>query len=264
MNKNRIIIFSIVGILLASSLMVAVDFAAAQTSSVQNPIANRILSASWVRINGIIKQWGTTDVQGLLQTQARAATNTASIQKSLTSATAMWTTNITREIAAVRTKENFTYVYYVARLPNASISTATVNSATDYALTGTWNLANITSTITIITDENGGIVKVHRDQDITTDKAAGVLTITGSTFTLSIIGMDQLTGPVYRSITRAWYNPFKMTDDSTISTVTKSDVNVIAQNYGAMPGWGNFDPSMDFNNNFRVDIADISTVAAQM
>lgn len=55
-----------------------------------------------------------------------------------------------------------------------------------------------------------------------------------------------------------------MTDDSAGKVVTSSDVNVVAQNYGAMPGWGNYDSSMDFNNNYRVDIADISTVAANM
>jgi hypothetical protein len=31
-----------------------------------------------------------------------------------------------------------------------------------------------------------------------------------------------------------------------------------------MPGWGNYDTRMDFNNNYRVDIADISTVASNM
>ena len=76
--------------------------------------------------------------------------------------------------------------------------------------------------------------------------------------------MEDLTGTVHRSITRAWYNPFKMTDDSTTSTVTSADVHTVAACYGAMPGWGNYDMSMDFNNNYRVDIADISTVAHNM
>ena len=52
-----------------------------------------------------------------------------------------------------------------------------------------------------------------------------------------------------------------MTDDSTTSTVTRDDVKAIAQNYGAMPGWGNYNVNMDFNHNYRVDIADISSVA---
>ncbi len=142
------------------------------------------MSASWIRLNGVINQWGTTDVRGTIQTQARAATHQISGFNQLTSATAMWTTNTTREISAAQSKENFTYFYYVARLPNASISAANVDSASGYALSGTWNLANITATITVITDDNGIITKVHREQDITPSQASGELTVTGNTFTL--------------------------------------------------------------------------------
>jgi len=34
--------------------------------------------------------------------------------------------------------------------------------------------------------------------------------------------------------------------------------------YGAMPGWGNYDARMDFCGHFKIDIADLSTVAANM
>ena len=261
MNKNKVIIFAIIGLLLASCLTVAVNFATAMPTSTTDTMANRLMSASWIRLKGVVTQWGTTDVRGTLQTQARVATRQVSGVNELTSATAIWTTNLTREISAVKSISNFTYVYYVARLPNASIASATVDSATAYSLSGTWNLANVTSTITILTDDSGAITKIHRDQDIITSKASGKLTVTGNTFTLNIEGINPLTGSVFRTITRSWYNPFKMTDDSTTSTVTRNDVRAIAQNYGAMPGWGNFDSNMDFNNNYRVDIADISSVA---
>lgn len=261
MNKNRVIIFAVIGILLASSLTAAVSFAAAMPSNIVDTASNRLMSASWIRLNGVITQWGTTDVRGILQTQAKAATHQVSGLNQLTSATAIWTTNISREISAIQSKENFTYSYYVARLTNASITAANVDSATTYSLSGTWNLANVTSTITVLTDEKGTIIKVHRDQDITTAKVTGDLTVTGNTFTISITNLDALNGTVFRAITRSWFNPFKMTDDSSTSTVTRSDVKAIAQSYGAMPGWGNYDLSKDFNNNYRIDIADISTVA---
>jgi hypothetical protein len=265
MNKNKVLISAVIAILLVSSLAVAVDFAAASPfgNSAAN-VANRLVSASWIRINGVIDKWGTTDVRGQLQTYARTAVRESTDNNQITSATAIWTTNITRAISAARAKENFTYLYYVARLPNASISSVNADSASSYFLSGTWNLATITSTITVLTNENGTIIKVHRDQDIVPSQAYGELTITGNQFTLSITGIDPLTGSVWRSITRSWFNPFKMTDDSTTAIVTKSDVNAVAQCYGAMPGWGNYDTSMDFNNNYRVDIADISTVAANM
>ncbi len=263
MNK-KIVIFAVISILLVSSLALAIEFAAARPSIIEN-ISNRLTQASWVRLNGNISQWGTEDVRGQLQTQARTSTHESSGNKQLTSATAMWTTNTSRAIQSLRTKENFTYTYYVARLTNGSVSTLNADSATNsYFLNGTWNLAKITATTTVNTDENGTITHVHRDQDTTPSKAYGELSVNGNQFTLNINGIDQLSGSVYRQITRSWFNPFKMTDDSTNSAVTHTDVKTIAKCYGNMPGWGNFDASMDFNNNYRVDIADISTVAANL
>ena len=211
MNQNKALIFAIIGILLSSCFTAAFSFAAAMPTNKGNTVSNRLLSASWIKINGAISDWGKTDVRGQLQTQARESTHLRSDINQLTSATAIWTTNITREISTYKAKENFTYVYYVARLPNASISTANVNSASEYTLSGTWNLANITSTIIVLTDENGVITQVHRDQTIKPGKASGELTITGNQFTLKINGIETLSGEVYRTISRAWNNPYKMT-----------------------------------------------------
>ena len=262
MNKIKTIVFAVVGILLISSLALAIETVAARPS-IADSIANRLTQASWVRINGVIDQWGTTDVRGQLQVQTRSAIHDLSDAKEFTSATAIWTTNTSRAIQSVQTKENFTYVYYVARLPNASVTNVDISDG-NYLVSGTWNLANITSTITVYTDDSGTIIRVHRDQDIVPGRANGELTITGNELTLQIDDNDALTGSVYRSINRSWHNPFKLSDDAGTNAVTRTDVRTIAQCYGAMPGWGNYDTSMDFNNNYRVDIADISTVAANM
>lgn len=267
MNKNKAIIFAVVGVLLASSLALAVDSAAAMPGGMITS-SNRPVSSSWIRINGVINQWGTTDVRGQLQTQARTALLQSSDTRQLASASAIWTTNITRAIQEVRAKENFTYVFYAARLLNASVSTLSADSsASNYVIGGTWNIATVTSNVTILTNADGTIARVLRNQDITTQKAYGELTITDnwSKFTLAINGIDPLTGSVLRSMTRQMqFNHFKLTDDSVSSTVTKADIREVARNYGAMPGWGSYDTRMDFNNNYRVDIADISTVAANM
>ncbi len=260
MNKTATIA-ALTAILVISSLAITVEFASA-AMPIRNHITEKLTQASWVRINGNIQQWGTTDVRGQLQTQARTAVRNQGA-KEITTATAIWTTNTTRAIQAARTKANFTYNFYVARLPNASVTTQTVASGS-YFLSGTWNIANVTSTVIVFTDENGTVTRVHRDQDATPMTAYGELSVNGNEFTLTITGLEQLSGSVYRSITRSWFNPFKMTDDSINSAVTRNDVKAIAGCYGNMPGWGNFDAGMDFNNNYRVDIADISTVAANM
>ena len=164
MNKNKTLIFAVIGILLVSSLALAVDAATAMPQVMAN-IVSKVASATWVRINGNVNQWGTTTVHGQIQTQARAAVLLNSDTKELTSATAIWTANTSRPIQSVRAEENFTYVFYVARIPNASISTASV-SIESYFLNGTWNFAKVTSTVTIIDNDEGTITHIHRDQDV--------------------------------------------------------------------------------------------------
>jgi hypothetical protein len=283
MRKTKAIIALSISILLVSTMALAIETVSAkpnimgqiqqniqQFTDHNNPMggnfSNRLTQASWVRMNGNITQWGTEAVSGVLQTQGRTASHQFTGNNQVSSATAMWTTNTSRAIAAYRAKENFTYTFYVARLTNASVSTMDSNTSTGtYFLNGTWSLQKIVSTITVNTNENGTITHVNRNQDITPTSAYGELSVTDNKFTLAINGQDPLTGTVFRSITRSWYNPFKMGDfDSTTNTVTHTDVHTIAHCYGAMPGWGNFDSSMDFNNNYRVDIADISTVAANV
>ncbi len=267
MNTKKAIIFALVGILLVSSLGLAVEVASARMvdrNSVMgnSMISNRLTSATWQRVIGIAQQWGDVNVNGSLQVQARTAVHNETDSKALAQATAIWTTNLTRPIEGVRDRENFTYVYYVARLVNSSITSQTYENGV-FTLTGTWKVANITANITVITNDDGYITRVIRTQDIKPDQATGTLTIADNKFTLALDNKDPLTGSVIRSVTRSWNNPFKMADDST-NTITRYDVHAIGQCNGAMPGWGNYNSNMDFNNNFRVDIADISTVAANV
>src|SRR5665647_224916 len=192
MKRKKALIFAVIGILVVSSLALAVDVAMAMPLGMAN-IVNKVASASWVRINGNVNLWGTTTVHGQLQTQARAAVLLNSDTKELTSATAIWTANNSRPIQSVRANENFTYVFYVARIPNASISTASV-SAGSYFLNGTWNFAKVTSIVTIITNDDGTITHIHRDQDVSQMRAYGELSITGNQYTLKINNIDQLSG----------------------------------------------------------------------
>jgi hypothetical protein len=49
---------------------------------------------------------------------------------------------------------------------------------------------------------------------------------------------------------------------SASESVSKTDLAAVAKCYGNMPGWGNYDQKMDFN--YRIDIADVATVAAKV
>src|SRR3990170_2018335 len=275
MNKKIAIAF--IAIIAVSSLSLAASFANALPWMGQRnffnrmagaSMSNRLIERSWVRINGVITQWGTTDVNGFLQTRARTAIFDTSDTRQLAAAGAIWTTNTSRPISAVRAKENFTYAFYAARLTNASVSSLTIGT-NNFFINGTWNVYKITSNVTITTN-NGDITNIHRESDTSVAKAYGELNVTNNwkNFTLAITGYDPLTGLVTRTRTGMMqFSPFKIADSEQVSqsdVVSKADLVACAKNYRAMPGWGNYDQRMDFNNNYKIDITDLATVAANM
>jgi hypothetical protein len=269
MNKKISVIFAVIALI----AVISVSFAGVNASvmgqqNMQTNMSNPLTQRSYIRINGIITQWGTTAVNGAIQTQAGTSMRTDLSTNQLATATALWTTNISRPISAVQSKQNFTNTFYEARLTNASVSTLSATSAaTNYFLNGTWNVYTVVNTVTINTNTNGQITSIHRTSDTSVQKAYGELNVTSNwtKFTLSITGIDPLTGSVFRSVTRqVQFNPFKVTDDTTTNVVTRADVAAVIHAYGAMPGWGNYDARMDFCGHYKIDIADLSTVAAKV
>src|SRR3990170_5954801 len=222
MNKKIAIAF--IAIIAVSSLSLAASFANALPWMGQRnffnrmagaSMSNRLIERSWVRINGVITQWGTTDVNGFLQTRARTAIFDTSDTRQLAAAGAIWTTNTSRPISAVRAKENFTYTFYAARLTNASVSSLTIGT-NDFFINGTWNVYKITSNVTITTNSDDDITNIHRESDTSVTKAYGELSVTNNwkEFTLALDGYDILYCNVTRTRTGSMmFNPFKITED---------------------------------------------------
>ena len=103
--------------------------------------------------------------------------------------------------------------------------------------------------------------------DKTVEQVEGVLTVTDnwSKFTLSLDGIDDLTGSVARSVIRQFeFNPFKVTEDISTNFVTEADVAAVIRAYGAMPGHGNYNPRMDFRGHYKIDTTSLSTVASNL
>ena len=266
MTKNKKLIFVVIGILLVTSLL-TVEFVSA--FPMQARMSNRPVMANWIRLKGPVKMLGDEPVTGLLQVTARLATLQSSETRELTSASAIWTKD-SRPIDAIKAKESFTYTFYSARLLKDPAPLVT-NSENTYTIVGSWNVATVTCSVTITKNTDGVITNVQRKSETNVDpKVDGKLVVTGmSEFTLTLTGKPALTGSVNRYVTRQMqFNPFKITDDTignvVSNTVTREDIKAVTKCYGAMPGWGSYDTRMDFNNNYRVDIADISTVAANM
>jgi hypothetical protein len=267
MTKNTKLIFAVIGLLLVTCLL-TVEFASALP--MPNRMSNRPVQANWIRLKGPVNEWGGEDVTGLLQVTARSAALQSSETRELTSASAIWTKDTIRPIDAIKAKESFTYTFYSARLLRDTAPMVT-NSENTYTIVGSWNVATVTCSVTITTNTDGDITNVQRKSETNVDpKVEGTLVVIGmSEFTLTLADKPALTGSVNRYVTRQMqFNPFKITDDTignvVSNTVTREDIKAVTKCYGAMPGWGSYDTRMDFNNNYRVDIADISTIAANM
>ena len=219
---------------------------------------------SWVRLNGIVETWGTQEVNGSLSVNARTINSDEHVRQAAF-ATAIWsnTTN-------TKANGNFSYSFYAAKLVQANISQADFEE-NDYFLNGTWNVFNVTITQTLIKtgDLQSGYTGDRHTETYTkklATNASGALNVTDgtTTFLLSIEGIEDLTGVVGRArMAQMTFNQFKVNEDDT-ETVTRVDLKTLARNLGARPGWGAYDSNMDFNCNYKIDIADLSTVAANV
>ena len=273
MNKKISLSLAIIAIIVVSSIGLAgVNASIVGQSSMAANMPNGLTQRSNIRINGWISQWETsptaTSVKGMLQTQARVGTFENGNTNQLASATAIWTNSTSRPLNSVALKVNFTYTFYEARLANASVSSLSASTTSaNYVLSGTWKFLTVVNNVTVITNDAGQITAVHRTMDKSVKTATGDLTVTNnwSKFTLSITGVDPLTGTVIRYVQRqVAFNPFKVTDDISSNVVTKADLAAVIHAYGAMPGWGNYESRMDFCGHYKIDIANLATVAANM
>lgn len=234
--------------------------------------SHRPTQQNFVRVVGNVDEWSTEEVTGTFQVQTRTIVQNGATRQG-TSVTAMWTTDTIQPINSATSAQSVTNVFYTARLVNASASILDFEDQDyiihDLYINGSWTVYKITSTITVQTNDNGDITSVNRNQntEVLATKAYGELTIDDewNKFTLSITDVDSLKGQVAsQRITSRSFNTFKITEDDAIGTVTPADVASIVKSYGSHPGWGNYNHLMDYNFNYKIDITDLATVAANI
>ena len=268
--KNKIAIV-LIAIIAVSALAFVADASAMPFMSMKSARVNRVsVQQSYVLVDGKINASGTTPVAGTIQVQSRTTVlNSTNVYQGF-SATALWTTNTTRPIASVESRQNFTYTFYSARLVNGNFSALDYNG-NSFFMNGTWNVWSITETFTINTLSNGTITNVNSNQNAVplANQAYGTFTVASgwSTFTLAINGVDPLTGTVFAErTTSGMFNPFMINigGSTTSTTVTSGDINSIVKAYGAMPGFGNYDQRLDYCLHYKIDICDLSTAAANL
>ncbi len=252
MRKNLALI--LLAVLAVSTIGAAAGFANAEVSTTTNTM---MVQQSWVHLTGTIKQWGSTPVNGTISVMARTLTVSDTLARKFIGVSAVWNNG------TLRPTGNFTYTFYATKLLN--LETAKLNyQGNNFYLNGTWTVYNVTVTNTII--KNDGVTSWHRDVNAVSTTVTGQLNVTDSwtKFTLTLQGIDPLTGSVHRALIKSMQmNICKVSDDGN-PKVTIQDLQMVVKAYGAMPGMGNYDQRLDFNMHFKIDLTNLATVAANV
>jgi len=218
----------------------------------------------WVRVGGIITRWDNTSVFGRIGAYA-AMINANGTYHQWARVHAIWTTEPRRLNCSEppATPENFTFSFYAAGLVETS---AVKLNFTHVYISGLWNVVKITTTILV--DETGALISFTRTFEPIVINATGFLYVFpnpdfGYVFVLSIEGIDLLIGVI---VGCKWsYVEIKICDVAgDDDEVTLKDLVKVAKSYQTVPGLWNYNHDVDFNFDNKIDMGDLTTVAANM
>jgi hypothetical protein len=218
----------------------------------------------WVRVNGVITEWGTTPVFGWLGANARIADVNGTIRE-WAGVHATWSSNRPRMNCTVRPKENFTLCAYSANLVNTTMVRLNY-SGYDLYISGLWNVVNITTAV-YVTD-TGELINWTRTIEPLLTNVTGELRIFPlgpvhwRQFELDIAGIDLLKGIVL--IHAISFAEIKLCDVTGDQKVDIQDLVRVAKRYRTVPGMLNYDHESDLNFDDKIDIGDLTTIAANI
>ena len=151
---------------------------------------------------------------------------------------------------------HFEFTLYVVRLVNASV-VALNYSSNDFYISGLWDVYNITWTY-------------FGEHNFTMTVKPAVVNETGEfnvtnfwkEFTLDITGLELISGKVSFLCYRSFVVP--LGDVNGDYVVDIFDLVHVAKRYRTTPGMTEFDFDLDFNDNFEIDIYDLTTIGANL
>jgi hypothetical protein len=235
--------------------------------------ADTQFDGTWVHMRGIITQWGSTPVYGLVGAFAGMVDRNGSYHE-WAMVHAIWSADRPRlNCSGPRPPpENFTFTLYAAKLVN-STEISLNHLPYDFYILGTWNVIKITTSITFILDETEQIISIdfHRESEAVVTEAPGELCVVLNPqpplpniplFELSIEGIDPLRGFV--ALWAIKHVEIKICDIDGDGKVDLIDLVRIAKRFRTVPGLWNYEHHMDFNFNNEIDIGDVATVAANI
>jgi len=226
---------------------------------IPNPAnADTIFQELSVRVRGIITQWGATPVFGWIAANAIKVNLNGTYHK-WAGVHAMWSYDKPRLNCSRPPTENFTFSFYTARLIKSSVVRLNY-SGYDFYISGYWNVVNITTSVYV--NENGELINVTRVFEPILTNATGELRVFShwKLFELDIDGIDLLSGFV--TMWRITYLEIRICDINDDDKVDIIDIVRVAKAYRTVPGMPGYNVEMDFNLDCRIDIGDLTTLAA--
>jgi len=221
---------------------------------------------TWVRMGGIITQWGSKPVFGWIGAHA-GMVNKSGTYHEWARAHAIWSGDRPRLNCTKPPLENFTFTLYAAKLINTT-EVAFNYSGYHFYISGLWNVVKITTTITVFLNETTGQligIDIHREFEPIVTEAQGELGVLLNPlyrFELSIEGIDLLSGFVRFFDIR--HVEIKICDINDDGKVDLWDLVKVAKRYRAVPGLWTYVHEFDLNFNNEIDIGDLTSIAANI
>jgi len=256
---RKLIVALLLVVLGASCFSVLIGQTFAQEST--EPTTPPPLIIRWMRFRGAVTQWGNDPYHGLVTVNAKTANRPPAIFRPWVTVNVVWS-NEPRPIASdTKPVGQITYTHYNARLVWL-IAIRGKQDTMNLNITGIWNVNKVK--ITSEFDENSVLIKTVREVTPIVTKAKGQLHITEGwkKFDIEIEGIDALKGiGIAMTTTTSMINPFSYEGGSA---ATLKDLFQLVRCFRTMPGFGNYNPELDCNMDSKIDLADLTTVAANM
>jgi hypothetical protein len=251
-KMKKSIVVAMLAILAIGSFVFIPTFAQADTTKNQS---------LWIRMRGIIHQWGTEPAFGWINAHVRMI-DVNGTYREWAWVHATWSNDALHMNCSQPPTENFTFVHYAARLIN---TTDITQDSMDYdlSITGLWNVTKIT--VSVYVDENGNLLYVERTvEPYLPDLVTGEFKVFNNwrRFELNITGVPLLTGMIVGY--RMAYMEIKLFDINDDGTVDIVDLVRVAKRYRFVPGLFNYDDAADVNGDSQIDIGDLTTIAANI
>jgi hypothetical protein len=258
---RKISVALLVMILGASCFATVIAQVLAQTSigPAASPVLPPPLIVRSMRYRGAITTWGSEPYKGTITVNAKTANVPPPLFKPWVTVDAFWS-NEPPFPSAKPVGGQYSFTHYEARL----IKLAEIRKQTDSIVnvTGIWNVNKVKITTTF--DQNGAPISTIREvTQIASQKKGQLLIPVGwKSFVIKINGIEALSGVEISMFTvTGVMSPFSYQGGPSPNL---ADLRQIVGCFRAVPGFANYNPELDYNKDSKIDIADLTTVAANM